>query len=70
MPEAPTRFSTAMAWPSTRAATVHRARIDWSAVPPAGQGQMKVMERSGQPWASRRAGLLASAVAPRAPRMS
>jgi hypothetical protein len=29
--------------PSTREATWQMARIDWSAVPPAGQGQMKVM---------------------------
>ncbi len=47
MPEAPTLFSTAMDWPSTREATWHKARMDWSAVPPAGQGQMKVMGRSG-----------------------
>ena len=66
MPEAPARFSTATAWPRMRLATVHRARMDWSAVPPAGQGQMKVMGRSGQVWASRREEA-PSAAAPRAP---
>ena len=66
MPEAPARFSTAIAWPRMRLATVHSARIDWSAVPPAGQGQMKVMGRSGQVWASRRVEV-PSVAAPRAP---
>ena len=47
MPEAPARFSTAIGWPSSRAATWQIARIERSAVPPAGQGQMKVMGRSG-----------------------
>ena len=70
MPEAPTLFSTAMLWPSTRAATLHRARMDWSAVPPAGQGQMKVMERSGQVWAERRLDVAVSAVALNAPSTS
>jgi len=42
---------------------VHSARMDWSAVPPAGQGQMKVMGRSGQFWA-KRGPVAASALAP------
>ena len=47
MPEAPTRFSTMMDCPSTTEANWHRARIDWSAVPPTGHGQMNVIGRSG-----------------------
>jgi len=46
IPDAPARFSMMTVWPSTLAAAWHRARIVTSAVPPAGQGQMKVMARS------------------------
>ncbi|MCY1305297.1 hypothetical protein D9M70_550930 [compost metagenome] len=35
-------------------ATWHSARIDWSAVPPTGHGQIKVMGRSGYAEASAR----------------
>jgi hypothetical protein len=47
MPEAPGLFSTTRVWPSGLAAARHSARMVTSAVPPAGQGQMKVMGRSG-----------------------
>jgi hypothetical protein len=48
MPAAPALLSTAIGCLSTREATWQMARMDWSAVPPAGQGQMKVMGRSGK----------------------
>ncbi len=47
MPDAPARFSTTMAWPSSRDAAWHKARIATSAVPPGAQGQMKVIGFSG-----------------------
>lgn len=46
MPDAPARFSMITVWPSALEAARHSARIVTSAVPPAGQGQMKVMARS------------------------
>jgi len=70
MPDAPARFSTTIDCFRMPDATWHSARIDWSAVPPTGHGQMKVMGRSGYsaaaratPGISRLAPLAAAAVA-------
>src|SRR6218665_4023995 len=70
MPEAPARLSTTIGWPSTRAATTHNARIARAPVPPAVQGQMKLIGRPGQSCARRGPAVTASAAAPSAPRMN
>ena len=44
---APAWLTTAIGCFSTRDATWQIERIDWSAVPPAGHGQMKVIGRAG-----------------------
>ncbi|MNY58298.1 hypothetical protein D3C86_1946200 [compost metagenome] len=67
IPEAPARFSSAIGWPSSRAASWQMMRIERSAVPPAGQGQMKVMGRSGKSAANTRAGAAVRAAALRPP---
>ena len=56
IPAAPARLSTAIGCFSTRDATWQMDRIDWSAVPPAGQGQMKVIGRAGKSSARAQAG--------------